>query len=249
MEVPMAVTRRTVLEMLAGGGAAVAATSLMGRDMASLGESVMPKGPSLPQFSPKPLPFDPRKLNGISEKLISSHHDNNYVGAVKNLNAVRVELSKATRDTPVFLVGGLRAKELVFANSMVLHEAYFGNLGGDGKSNGPATKMVTETWGSLAEWEQAMVALGQSLGGGSGWAVLNLHLPSGELMISGAGDHSQTLASSLPLLVMDMYEHAYQMDYGAAAAKYIEAFFKNVNWDEVNRRFELGQKVMKALSA
>jgi Fe-Mn family superoxide dismutase len=132
---------------------------------------------------------------------------------------------------------------------MTLHEAYFGNLGGDGKASGPISKALASTWGSLGAWEQALRALGMSLAGGSGWAILDLHLPSGELRLSWAGDHSQTLASGLPLLVMDMYEHAYQMDYGAAAAKYIEAFFQSLNWDEVNHRFERGQKAMAALNA
>ncbi len=94
-----------------------------------------------------------------------------------------------------------------------------------------------------------MKALGMSLAGGSGWAILDLHLPSAELRLSWAGDHSQTLAAGLPLLVMDMYEHAYQMDYGAAAAKYVGAFFHNVNWDEVNHRFERAHKAMAAFKA
>jgi Fe-Mn family superoxide dismutase len=242
----MTLTRRKALGLLVGGGAAAATTTLLGRDSIPLEEKAMSTGPVPAAFAPKPLPFDPTKLKGISEKLIVSHHDNNYAAAVKNLNGVRAELAKSTKDTPGFIVGGLRAKELVFGNSMTLHEAYFGNLGGDGKASGAIEKALTSTWGSLGAWEQAMKALGQSLGGGSGWAILDLHLPTGELRLSSAGDHSQTLAAGLPLLVMDMYEHAYQMDYGAAAAKYIEAFFQNVHWDEVNHRYERGLKALAA---
>ncbi|MBI1752641.1 MAG: superoxide dismutase [Acidobacteria bacterium] len=219
----------------------------MGKDLTLLEEQAMPQTPTLPAFAPKPLPFDPTKLKGISEKLIASHHDNNYGGAVKNLNGVRNELAKATPDTPAFLVGGLRAKELVYANSMTLHEAYFGNLGGNGKADGSIAKAIASTWGSLGAWEQGLKVLGMSLAGGSGWAILDLHLPTGDLRLSWAGDHSQTLAAGLPLLVMDMYEHAYQMDYGAAAAKYIEAFFQNINWDEVNHRYERAQKALLVL--
>lgn len=245
----MDMTRRNALGLLASGGAAVAGMALVGKDFSLLEEQTMPQPPNLPALAPKPLPFAAGKLKGISEKLIVSHHDNNYVGAVKNLNGVRAELAKATQDTPGFLVGGLRAKELVYANSMTLHEAYFGNLGGDGKVGGSIAKAIAAEWGSIRAWEQALRVLGQSLGGGSGWAILDLHLASGELRLSWAGDHSQTLASGLPLLVMDMYEHAYHMDYGAAAAKYIEAFFQNVNWDEVNQRFERGQKALAVLKA
>jgi Fe-Mn family superoxide dismutase len=77
-----------------------------------------------------------------------------------------------------------------------------------------------------------------SLGGGSGWVILNYSLTWNAVRIRWSGNHSQTMADAVPLLVMDMYEHAYQMDYGAAAAKYIDAFFANVRWDEVNRRYE-----------
>jgi Fe-Mn family superoxide dismutase len=247
LEVFMVVSRRTALGLLVGGGAAVAATALTGRNLTSE-ETTMPQGSNPPAFAPKPLPFDPTKLRGISEKLIVSHHDNNYAGAVKNLNGVRSELAKASKDTPAFLVGGLRAKELAYANSMTLHEAYFGNFGGDGKVAGSTLKALSTSWGSLGAWEQALRALGLSLAGGSGWAILDFHLPSGELRLSWSGDHTQTLASGLPLLVMDMYEHAYQMDYGAAAARYLDAFFQNVNWEEVDLRFQRAQKAMTAFT-
>ncbi|GLH72280.1 superoxide dismutase [Geothrix limicola] len=244
----MEVTRRKALELLVGGGAAAATLALGGGELKLPDPQASSPAPP-PTLTPKPLPFAPARLKGLSEKLIVSHHDNNYAGAVKNLNAVRAELAKATKDAPGFLVGGLRAKELAYANSMTLHEAYFGNLGGDGKADGPVSKALAATWGSLGAWEQSFRALGMSLAGGSGWAILDLHLPSGELRLSWAGDHSQTLAAGLPLLVMDMYEHAYQMDYGAAAAKYIEAFFQNVNWDEVNHRYERALKAQVVLRA
>src|SRR5262245_22835956 len=86
--------------------------------------------------TPIPLPFKPTGLNGISEKMIVSHHDNNYAGAVKNLNKVEQELSQINADTPPFVVAGLRQSELTFRNSKTLHEGYFGNLGGDGKRSG-----------------------------------------------------------------------------------------------------------------
>ncbi len=241
-------SRRTLLGALAAGGTAVAATAALKGKESRMLDDVPTKVPA-PLAAPKPLPFDPGKLSGISEKLIVSHHDNNYAGAVKNLNGVRAELAKAGKDTPAFLLGGLRAKELAFGNSVTLHEAYFGNLGGNGRADGPIAKALASAWGSLGAWEQAFRALGQSLGGGSGWAILDLHLPTGELRVSWSGEHTQTLAAGLPLLVLDMYEHAYQMDYGAAAAKYIDAFFANLHWDEVNARFERARKALSALKA
>ena len=244
----MSFSRREALGLFAAGGASTLLRAKGGITLPRVADGMDPVSPAKTQ-APVPLPFDPAKLKGLSEKLLVSHHDNNYGGAVKNLNAVRGELANLAKDAPGFLVGGLRAKELAFGNSVILHEAYFGNLGGDGKLNGPIAKAITAAWGSTDAWAEAFKAIGISLGGGSGWAVLNLHLPSAELRCTWAGDHSQALAGGLPLMVMDMYEHSYQMDYGAAAGKYIDAFFANVNWEEVNRRFERGRKVLAALKA
>lgn len=194
-----------------------------------------------------PLSFNPAKLKGLSEKLLRSHHENNYGGAVKNLNKVEEELARVTKDTPGFLVSGLKERELTFTNSMILHEAYFGNLGGDGKAGGPIQKLLASTYGDFGRWEEHFRATGASLGGGSGWVILAYNFHSGQPHTYWSGNHSQALASGVPLLVMDMYEHAYQMDYGAAAAKYIDAFFQNVRWDEVNARLERAQKAAAIL--
>jgi superoxide dismutase, Fe-Mn family len=196
---------------------------------------------------PRPLPFDPGKLKGLSEKLLRSHHENNYGGAVKNLNKVEEELARVTRDTPGYLVSGLKERELLFTNSMVLHEQYFGNLGGTGKASGAIEKALAQEHGSFARWEEHFRATGASLGGGSGWAILDLNFQTGALRTYWSGNHTQALAFGQPLLVMDMYEHAYALDYGAAAAKYIDAFFQNIQWDEVNRRYEAAQRALAAL--
>ncbi len=195
-----------------------------------------------------PLPFDPQKLHGISEKLIVSHHDNNYGAAVRSLNKVETELARVSKETPPFVVAGLRERELVFANSVTLHELYFGNLGGDGKPHGKVEQALGEAYGSLARWEEAFRATGESLGGGSGWVTLDLELSTRTPRIHWSGNHTQARAGALPLLVMDMYEHAYQMDYGAAAQDYIDAFFENALWQEVERRWELGLRAAEALA-
>jgi len=185
-----------------------------------------------------PLPFRADALSGLSERLISSHHENNYGGAVRNLNRVEQELRQITSDTPPFVVAALRERELMFRNSKTLHEAYFANLGGDGRRSGAIDGALGEAYGSAGRWEEHMRATGMGLAGGSGWAVLALELDTGALRTFGSGNHTQALATSVPLLVLDMYEHSYQMDFGAAAARYVDAFFANVLWDEVNARFE-----------
>lgn len=195
----------------------------------------------------QPLPFKATALNGISERLIASHHENNYGGAVKNLNRVEQELAAITSDTPPFVVAGLRQSELTFRNSKALHEAYFANLGGNGRRSGSIEKALTEAYGTATRWEEHFRATAAGLGGGSGWVILALELMTGELRTAWSGNHTQTLSSAVPLLVLDMYEHAYQMDFGAAAARYIDAFFANVNWEEVNRRLERGMSAARVL--
>ena len=121
---------------------------------------------------PKPLPFDPSKLRGLSEKLLRSHHENNYTGAVKRLNLIQQQLGQMPKDAPPYQTGSLKREELIATNSMVLHEFYFGNLGGDGKPSGTITDLITAQYGSMGTWEQEFRQTGLSLAGGSGWVVL-----------------------------------------------------------------------------
>ena len=186
----------------------------------------------------KPLPFDPTKLSGLSERLLVSHHENNYGGALKNLNRVTADLAQVTKDSPPYLVAALRERELTFGNSVILHELYFDNLGGSGDPGPDLTAALTASFGGVAQWEALFRATGLGLGGGSGWAVLAWDFHAGGPVIRGAGHHTQALAFGAPLLVLDMYEHAYHLDHGAAAAKYIEAFFGNVRWDVVEARLQ-----------
>jgi superoxide dismutase, Fe-Mn family len=132
---------------------------------------------------------------------------------------------------------------------LTFHEAYFGNLGGDGKPSAAIGKALTEAYGSIDTWELHFRSTAASLGGGSGWVVLGYELTTGELRTTSAINHTQSMASSFPLLAMDMYEHAYAIDYGAAAAKYIDAFIANIQWDAVNRRLEQADKMARAIRA
>jgi superoxide dismutase, Fe-Mn family len=190
------------------------------------------------KHQPKSLPFDPTKLNGISEKLIRSHHENNYTGAVRALNLVEQRLAALARekDLPPYLYGDLKRQELVRTGSIVLHEKYFANLGGNGKADGDAKKLIEKWFGSYEAWEAEFKRTGNALSGGSGWTILGYNQHTQEVHNYWSADHTSNAPLSVPLLVLDMYEHAYQMDYGAAAAKYVDAFMTNVNWDEVNRR-------------
>lgn len=194
-----------------------------------------------------PLPFSPGSLRGLSARLLTSHHENNYGGAVRNLNRVEQELARITPDTPPFVVAALRERELTFRNSKLLHEAYFANLGGDGRRAGAIEEALARAYGTSARWEAHLRATAMGLGGGSGWVVLALELDTGALRTYASAGHAQALAGAAPLLVLDMYEHSYQMDFGAAVARYIDAFLSNVRWDEVNRRHGRASRAAAAL--
>ena len=201
------------------------------------------------QHQPKPLPFDAAKLKGISEKLIRSHHENNYAGAVRALNVVEQRLAAmlADKDLPAYIYGDLKREELIRTGSVVLHELYFEHLGGDGKAAGDVLGAIKQEFGSYEQWEADFKRTGNALGGGSGWVIFALNFHTGELHNYWSWDHMHNAPFSRPLIALDMYEHAYHMDYGAAAAKYVDAFVQNVNWEEVDRRFTSARKAVTAL--
>jgi Fe-Mn family superoxide dismutase len=222
------------------GGALAAGAGILAFTKTDLGQTETMPQAFAGKHQPKPLPFDPTKLNGISEKLIRSHHENNYTGAVKALNVVEQHMAEMLKmkDMPAYLYGDLKREELIRTGSVVLHEKYFANLGGSGKADGSAKKLIEQWFGSYETWETEFKRIGNALSGGSGWTILAFNQHTKELHNYWSADHTSNAPFSFPLLVLDMYEHAYQMDYGAAAAKYVDAFMLNVNWDEVNKRVE-----------
>lgn len=191
-----------------------------------------------PVKAAQPLPFDPTSLGWLSEKLIVSHHDNNYAGAVKRIDAIHGELAKLDFvATPGFVLNGLKREELVAWNSAALHELYFAGLGGAAK---PAAKLgaaIERDFGGMARWATEFAAMGKALGGGSGWVLLTHSARDDRLVNQWAADHSMTLAGGTPILALDMYEHAYAMDFGAKAGAYVDAFMAHLSWDRANRLF------------
>ena len=245
------ISRRTAISALVASGAGLALGNLTEATTLGAGEQVNTPRAFRGQHQPQSLPFNPAKLKGLSEKLIRSHWENNYGGSVKALNAVeqRLEAMLREKDLPAYVYGDLKREELLRTGSVVLHEHYFGNLGGDGKAGGEVLDVIKQWFGSYEQWEAEFKKTAGALSGGSGWAILTYNFHSGEIHNYWAWDHMHNAPTGQPLLVLDMYEHSYQMDYGAAAAKYIDAFMGNVNWEEVNRRFVRAQKASAALRA
>ncbi|HLM14366.1 MAG TPA: Fe-Mn family superoxide dismutase [Reyranella sp.] len=187
----------------------------------------------------KKLAFDPAKVPGLSEKLLTSHYENNYGGAVRRLNAITAQLASLDVSTaPVFVVNGLKREELIAANSMIIHELYFDSLAGGGEPDGSLAEALARDFGSLARWKAEFAATGKALGGGSGWVLLSWSPRDKRLINTWAADHTMTLAGGRPILALDMYEHAYQMDYGARAAAYVDAFMQNIRWANAQSLFD-----------
>ncbi|HEY3580610.1 MAG TPA: Fe-Mn family superoxide dismutase [Pyrinomonadaceae bacterium] len=242
------ISRREALSKMAAGSASVAL--MLGADQFASGQGSTQTPATTAdaqaarafrgQHQPRSLTFDPAKLKGLSEKLIRSHWENNYSGAVKALNAVEQHLGALLKmkDLPAYMYGDLKREELVRSGSVVLHELYFGNLGGDPKPGGKALDAIKQWFGSYEQWEEEFKKTANALGGGSGWVIFAHNAHTGEFHTYWSWDHMHNAPLGHPLLVLDMYEHAYHMDYGAAAAKYVDAFLQNVNWEEVNRRTE-----------
>src|SRR5713101_3454659 len=190
----------------------------------------------------KPLSCDPTKLNGLSERLIVSHYENNYGGAVKRLNAIAERLAELDfASAPIFVINGLKREELIATNSMILHELYFDSLGGRGSVSGVLDEALKRDFGRVDRWRAEFVSMGKALRGGAGWVLLTYSHRDRRLVNQWAADHTHALAGGTPILALDMYEHSYHMDYGAKATAYVDAFMQNINWTNASRRLPAEQ--------
>ena len=186
----------------------------------------------------KPLSCDPAKIKGMSERLIVSHYENNYGGAVKRLNQIGEQLAELDYAKAAgFLINGLKREQLIAMNSMILHELFFDGLG-DQSEPGPGLRdALAHDFGSFERWRAEFVAMGKALGGGSGWVLLSWSPRDRKLVNQWASDHCHTLAGGKPILALDMYEHSYHMDFGAKAGSYVDTFMDVIRWNNVERLF------------
>jgi superoxide dismutase, Fe-Mn family len=190
-------------------------------------------------YQMKPLGCDPQRIKGMSEKLIVSHYENNYGGAVKRLNLIEEQLAGIDFNTaPGYLINGLKREQLIATNSMVLHELFFNGLGEESAPDAELMTVIERAFGSYERWRSEFIAMGKAQGGGSGWVLLTYSPRDDRLINQWAMDHTTTLAGGRPILALDMYEHSYHMDYGAKAATYVDAFMAAILWPEVRRRYD-----------
>ena len=233
------IERRTLMR----NGAAVAAGAVLANTMTPDRAAAQAPGASAPAAKPfsygiKPMPFDPQKIKGLSEKILVSHYQNNYSGAVKRLNAITEQLAALDyAKAPGFLINGLKREELIAANSMILHELYFAGLGDESRPGQPLAAAIDRDFGGFDRWRAEFAAMGKAEGGGSGWVLLNWSPHDKRLINTWAADHTTTLAAGQPILVLDMYEHAYHMDYGAKAGDYVDAFMQAIRWSNADNLY------------
>ena len=190
-------------------------------------------------YSMKPLACDPTRIKGMSERLIISHYENNYGGAVKRLNALTDQLASLDFNTaPNFVVNGLKREQLIATNSMILHEVFFAGLGQESGPDSVLQEALARDFGSVERWNAEFVSMGKAQAGGSGWVLLTYSPRDGRLVNAWAADHTTTVAGGTPILALDMYEHSYHMDYGAKAADYVGVFMTAINWPAVRRFYD-----------
>ena len=196
----------------------------------------------------RPLLLKPQWMNGLSERLLVSHYVNNYGGAVRRLNAIRARLTSVDWvKTPGFEINGLKREELIAAGSVILHEIYFESLGGHGDDRpagllDPPAELgdaLERDFGSVTKWSIEFTAMAKALAGGSGWVILAWSKRLGRLVNQWAADHAHALAGADPIIALDMYEHAYHVDFGAKAAAYVDQVMTNLNWERIGARYSL----------
>jgi len=187
-----------------------------------------------------PLYCRPWTLNGITPRLIESHYENNYGSALKRLNAIAAELeSRDPANTSAHAINRLKQEEIASLNSILLHELYFASLGGDGRTLPDAmAQAIARDFGSVDRWRSEFIALGNALAGSFGWVLLTFVPRAGRLINQSVTEGIQSIAGGIPILALDMYEHAYHLDFGANASAYVAAFMRNIDWGAVQGRYE-----------
>jgi superoxide dismutase, Fe-Mn family len=186
----------------------------------------------------RPIPCKPYSLNWLPERLIVSHYENNYGAAVRSLNALRDRLAGMDpTTTSAAEIRGLKREELSAMASVVLHELYFANLSAARK--GPGTVVAAaleEHFGGVDRWQREFVGAAQALAGGSGWVLLSYSPHESRLYNQIALEDTQTIPGAVPILALDMYEHAYHLEFGANAPAYVDAFMRLIHWPVVTER-------------
>lgn len=178
---------------------------------------------------------------GFSNQLLTNHFTL-YNGYVTNTNKLLEELAELEKQgkaaTPQY--AEMKRRFGWEFNGMRLHELYFGNMVKGGQAPDKGSRLyakIAENFGSFENWEKAFKAVGAMRG--IGWAMVYYDVVGGGLLNVWIGEHDGGhLAGAAPILIMDVFEHAFMIDYGLKRPDYIEAFFKAIDWKAVEKRFD-----------
>jgi len=202
--------------------------------------------PEQHSYKPKPLPFR-TPLNGISDRSLKNHHDKLYSGYVEKKNEIENQLERLGREivrngkvgnTTFSELRALKDSETYAVNGVYLHEWYFEILGGNGKFEN-ARDLVDALAGKYGSVESFIKYFSECAMASRGWTVLAWDTKESRLWIYNCDAHNQGgVWGALPIIVLDVYEHAYFMDYGADRQVYLKAFWKNFNWPAANDLFK-----------
>lgn len=183
------------------------------------------------------FPFQ-KDLEGITLKMLEQHFKL-YEGYVKKTNEIQAKLEttdKSSANGVYSEIGEMKRQETFAVNGMKLHEVYFGHLQGSGEPVGDLVKMIEADFGSLDAWKEDLIATGMSA---RGWAITAFDLKDNRLHNYGSDAHNVgAVWGAIPVIVLDVYEHAYFMDYGVSRKAYIDSFFKNLDWSFANKLVE-----------
>ncbi|MBI4451357.1 superoxide dismutase [Candidatus Woesearchaeota archaeon] len=191
----------------------------------------------------KPLKY--KSLLGFTERQLSEHHDVLYAGYVKKLNEIETKMptaDKAAANGTYSEIGELKREETFATNGITLHEAYFDGMGGKGgKATGALLIQIEKDFGSYDNWLADFKAAGMAA---RGWVVLAWNMKDGKLhTYSQDGHNVGSVWYCIPILIMDVYEHAYFIDYGVKRKDYVEAYFNNIDWQQCGVWFDKAAKM------
>jgi Fe-Mn family superoxide dismutase len=186
------------------------------------------------------LPYDPAALEPhISGRIMELHHDKHHAAYVKGANAALEQLEEI-RGKGDFTAISMLEKNLAFnVSGHVLHSVFWTNLSphGGGKPSGALASVIDETFSGLPLFRQQMSEAAATIQG-SGWALASWEPVSGRIQIQQVHDHQGNHGQgTVPLLAIDAWEHAYYLQYENEKAKFFDAIWNIVNWDDVDRRF------------
>jgi len=195
-------------------------------------------------YKVKPLPFAYNALEGISEQQLKYHHDTHYAAYVNNRNKIEEQLDEMRKKGDFPNIRGLKLNESHNASGMILHEVYWDTLGGKGGDpRGKLAEKMKQDFGSIENWKKEFMAIANTA---RGWVLLCFDLSDNRLHNYSVDFHDQgAVWSAVPIMALDLWEHAHYTDYGPNKVKYLEAFFKNINWEKISENFEKISKLKR----